>query len=189
MSEMTHRTAQPGDIFLLLVPSAQELHQLRQWQYKFRERYGGQPVEFIHITCQRFSPGPYSLEVPCIEQLKNDIQNSQPFKINTDRLIQFYAPYWQRYVLRWRVQETISYSQFRDRLNTILIKTGCLSHFDRHRHATCPILNLGGKIDLEFNPPKTTFPTELFTAKHLWVSKLQNDNRFEILEEITLQDQ
>ena len=186
---MNQRTAQSGDIFLLLVPPAQELHQLRQWQHEFSERYGGQPVEFIHITCQRFSQDADRLEIPCIEHITNDLQNTRSFKISTDRLIQFYAPYWQKYVLRWRVQETELFSQFRDRLNTILNKTNCQSHFDRQRHATCTFLNLGEKIDLEFNPPKISLPTILFTAKFLWVSKLQDNDNFEIVEKITLQDQ
>jgi len=186
---MAQRAAQPGDIFLLLVPSAQELHQFHQWQNELSQRYGGQPVEFIHITCQRFSPGADRLEIPCIEHLTNDLQNTRPFKIFADLLIQFYAPYWHRYVLRWRVQETELYSQFRERLNTILNKINCQSHFDRQRHATCTLLNLDEKIDLEFNTPKISLPTILFTAKFLWVSKLQDNENFEILKIISLQDQ
>ena len=41
MTSPNHRIAQPGDIFILLVPPAQELHLLRQWQTELRARFGG----------------------------------------------------------------------------------------------------------------------------------------------------
>lgn len=186
---MTNNTAQPGDIFLLLVPSAQELHQLRKKQFVLNQFYGGKLVEFIHITCQRFSADKESRIIPCIQHLSNDLQNIQTFKIYTDSLIQFYAPYWKKYVLRWRVQETEPYRIFRDKLNTFLSKIGFQTHFNRQRHATCPILNLSKKINLESTTPITVFPMELFTAKNLWVSKLQADGSFEILSRISFQDQ
>jgi hypothetical protein len=186
MAHPQTRVAKPGDIFLLLVPTAQELHHLRQQQTMLQARYGGQMVPLLHITCQRFTAQEEALEASCIDIFKKELSDIQPFTIYTDMLIQFFAPYWQKQVLRWRVQETDEYASFRDRLDVTLKKTNCCSQFDRYRFATCTALNLENPIELEENPPGFSFPAILFTAKELLVSKLEDENQFEILSTITL---
>ncbi len=184
---ITSRVAQAGDIFLLLVPPAQELQHLQQWQAKLQARYHGQPVDFIHVTCQRFTPRNHKVEKVCIDLLKVDLRNLPAFTLYTDRLIQFYAPYWQHYVLRWRVQETDEYAAFRDRLDQALIKIGCPSHFNRRRHATCTALNLKEKIELDENSSPIDPPRPLFTVRELVISKLQDTRQFRILGTIPLE--
>ena len=49
------RPAQPGDLFFLLEPSEAERAAVRNLQAALQARYGGQPQEYIHLTCQRFS--------------------------------------------------------------------------------------------------------------------------------------
>jgi hypothetical protein len=186
MAVVNHRIAQPGDIFILLGPSAQELHLLRQWQADLQTRYGGKLVNHIHITSQRFTPQQRLLEESCVELLKNELQNLQSFPIFTDKLIQFYARYWDTLVLRWRVQETDTYTKFRDVLDQTLEIVQCPSHFDRQRHASCGALNLDVRSDLENNPPVRNYPAYLFTARELLISKLIGDNEFEIIETIGL---
>jgi hypothetical protein len=188
MTNSKARVAKPGDIFLLLVPTAQELHHLRQQQTMLQARYGGQMVPLLHITCQRFTPQEEAFEASCIDIFKMELQNIQPFTIYTDKLIQFFAPYWQTQVLRWRVQETEVYASFRDKLDMTLTKTNCRSQFDRFRFASCTALNLENPIVLEENTPGFSFPAPLFTAKELLVSKLEDENHFEILSTITLND-
>jgi len=181
-----HRVAQPGDIFILLVPSAQELHLLRQWQEELQTRYGGKPVSHIHITSQRFTPLQQDLEKTCIDKLNEDLQNLHSFPVFTDMLTQFYAPYWDTKVLRWRIQETNAYAAFRDILDNILLNINCPSHFDRQRYATCTALNMDHEVDLESNPPGRLFPALLFTARKLLISQLVDKNDFEIIETINL---
>jgi len=69
MINNNQRKAQPGDFFILLVPSAQELHHLRRWQSELQAQYGGQKVDFLHITCQRFTPHNGQSEESCIKSL------------------------------------------------------------------------------------------------------------------------
>jgi hypothetical protein len=186
MARVNQRIAQPGDIFILLVPSAQELHLLRQWQADLQIRYGGKTVKHLHITSQRFTPHQDLLEESSLELLKNELQNLQPFPVFTDKLIQFYARYWDTLVLRWRVQGTDAYTRFRKVLDQTLEMIQCPSHFDRQRHASCGALNLDVGSDLEVNPPLRKFPAYLFTARDLLISKLVGDNEFEIIETIKL---
>jgi len=147
MINNNQRKAQPGDLFILLVPSAQELHHLRRWQSELQAQYGGQKVDFLHITCQRFTPHNGQSEESCIKSLKNYLNDSQSFTIFTDKIIHFYAPYWEKMVLRWRVQDTGEFKLFRSRLAAVLSKNNCHSHFNRIRYASCTILNLDEMID------------------------------------------
>jgi hypothetical protein len=118
--------------------------------------------------------------------LKGELQSIPAFPVFTDRVIQFFAPYWGTHVLRWRIQETYAYAKFRDTLDLTLTKIDCPSHFDRLRHASCTALNLEEKVALEVNPTGRTFPTLLFTARELLVSQLVGDNDFKIIETISL---
>jgi hypothetical protein len=186
MTSPNHRIAQPGDIFILLVPSAQELHLLRQWQTELQARFGGQMVNHLHITSQRFTPRDGQLEGSCIQPIKDALGTIKSFPVFSDMLIQFCALYWGTHVLRWRVQETDAYKDFRTILDLTLSRVNCPSHFDRLRHASCTALNLAEKVDLEGNPPGRKFPALLFTARALLVSQLVGGNEFNIIESITL---
>lgn len=183
-----YRIAQPGDVFILLVPTGSDLERLQQWQSEMNSIYGGQIANFIHITCQRFSPEEDEFEAECIYKLEQAFNNLDRFPIFTDKIIQFYAPYWGRYVLRWRVQQTEAYKSFRNLMDSVLSKLKCPSHFSQFRHASCTALDLNNKQDFIKDDQDKKFPEYLFTAKELLVSKLHQDNQFEILTTIALQD-
>jgi hypothetical protein len=187
-TEKKYRIAQPGDVFLLLIPIGSDLERLQLWQSELNSIYGGQIANFIHITCQRFSPEEDKFEVECITRLEQAFHNLASFPIFTDKIIQFYAPYWGRYVLRWQVQETETYKSFRNLMDSVLSKLKCPSHFSQLRHASCTALDLNNKQDFIKVAKNRKFPEYLFTAKELLVSKLHPDNQFEILTTITLQD-
>ena len=186
MNSSNPRVAQPDDIFILLVPTAQELHHIHHWQAQLQNQYGGQPVEHIHITCQRFTPRETQDEFLCIEALKEKLTQFSPFIIYTDKLLQFHAPYWQTDVIRWRVQETDDYAEFRDQLETTLQNIRCPSHFNRLRHATCTALNTNRRIQMDEKQFDIGLPQPLFTAKKLVISQLKETGQFEILETLFL---
>lgn len=180
------RLAQPGDIFVLLVPNGTELDRLRHAQKNLQAKYGGQLVEPIHITAERFTPEDGQDTEACIATLRQNLVRLRPFPIKADALIQFFAPYWQSQVLRWRVQETPEWSYFRDQLEATLSQNRCPSHFIRRRHATCTILKLNGEVDLSLEASKTLTP--LFTAREFWISILRDEGQFEILETLNLNE-
>jgi hypothetical protein len=182
----TPRIAQPGDIFILLVPTGPELKQLRHKHAQLQTQYGGRLVDPIHITVERFSPENGQFTQDCIAPIKKTLHRVRPFQLTVDALIQFFAPYWQSQVLRWRVAESPTWSDFRDLLENTLSEIGCPSHFVRRRHATCTILRLDHKVNL--SSEARDFPRPLFTARHLWISMLKEDGLFEILEKLELRD-
>ncbi len=185
----TDRIARPGDIFLLLVPTTHELKELRERQLILQSQYGGEIVDFVHITCERFSPNEKKEERICIDYLKHNVTALAPFTLYAAKIVQYYAPYWGEEVLRWQVQETDDYKHLRNVLAASLAETGCGSHFDRNKPTTCTALRLDEKIELEPSSDKDSFPAALFEADHLWISKLVGKNKFTILSKIRMKDQ
>ena len=179
------RAAQPGDIFLLLLPTGEDFARLEQEQDSWKTRYGGQLVRPIHITVQRFSPNKNQIPKDCVNTLRVNLSGMQPFAVDADAIIQFFAPYWQSYVLRWRVKSTPAWSNFRDHVKTVLDQIHCPSHFQRQRHATCTILKLNDKVDLPSATTEISLP--LFTVREILISTLKEDGNFEVLERIKLQ--
>jgi len=180
------RVAQPGDTFILLVPSAQELHHLHRKQNEFRNQYGGQLIDHIHITSERFSPKRTTSPKECSAVLRHHIGSLEPFPVFSDAVIQFHAPYWKSHVLRWRIQDTAAWLDFRNLLTKTLKGVDCPSHFDRHRRATCSILALADPVDLSEKHNSANNSQKLFTAKKVVISRLQNNYQFEIIETIQL---
>ncbi len=183
------RVAIPGDTFILLAPTAQELHHLRHKQIEFQKQYGGQIVNHIHITSERFSPKHTTFLTESVGVLKNHISNLVPFPVYADDLIQFHARYWKSHVLRWRVQDTDSWLNFRKVLEKSLKIIACPSHFDRHRRSTCSILTLENPVQLNEKQCAEKFPQKLFTAQEVSISQLKGNYRFKILETIQLAGQ
>jgi len=180
------RAAQPGDIFLLLIPPSKDKERLSCEQLDFQAQFGGQPVEPIHVTVERFSPDNQQLPQECVANLRENLSEMKSFPIMGDAIIQFFAPYWQSYVLRWRVQKTPEWIKFRDQIKSMLEHIDCPSHFDRRRHATCTILKLGNKVILPTPPPIISMP--LFKVQDLRISTLREDGNFEVLEKLKLRE-
>jgi len=163
------RVAQPGDTFILLVPSAQELHHLHRKQNEFRNQYGGQLIDHIHITSERFSPKRTTSPKECSAVLRHHIGSLEPFP-----------------VFSWRIQDTAAWLDFRNLLTKTLKGVGCPSHFDRHRRATCSILALDDPVNLSEKHNGANNSQKLFTAKEVVISRLQKNYQFEIIETIQL---
>ena len=180
------RAAIPGDTFILLAPSAQELGRLLQMQLELQKQYGGQIVPHIHITTERFSPKRAAFPQECAAVLKHHISNFTSFPVFADGLIQFNARYWKSHVLRWRVQDSDTWLNFRRILANTLKGIACPSHFDRHRRSTCSILSLEKPITLNEIQHALNYPQKLFTAREVHISQLKENNQFEILDTIQL---
>jgi hypothetical protein len=180
------RVAQIGDIFILLVPTAQELQQLRKYQSELQLHIAGEIVDHIHITCQRFSLRDDQEIEDCLTPLKTVLNVHRPFPIYTDRIIQFEAPYHQHYVVRWRIKATKAWVNFRDSLDAVLNRIDCPSHFHRRRYASCTALNTRSRVDIDPGRLEYQFPHFLFNAQNIVISQLQRDNKFGTICNISL---
>ena len=182
------RIAQPGDLFVLLIPNGHDLERLQDWQLQLQEQYGGQIVSPIHITVARFSAEPGTSTPQCVTNFRASLPVMRSFSLSTDAIIHFFAPYWQTSVLRWRVLVSPEWDQFRDHLDDTLCQIECQSHFERRRHATCTALSLEQPVDLEQNPPGYKLPAPLFVVQEIVISHLKTAGEFEILDRFALKD-
>ncbi len=180
------RAAQPGDIFLLLVPSGEELERLRREQHAMQAQFGGEIVRPIHITVERFAPQNGAPPLECVAKVQDSLSTIRSFPVKTDAIIQFFAPYWQSYVLRWRVERSPEWINFRDQIQTTLKVINCPSHFVRRRHATCTILKLESKVKLPSSSLEMS--RSLFKVQDLHISTLKENGKFEVLEKLKFRD-
>ena len=164
----------------------EELSGLQRIQLDLQAHFGGKPVEPIHITVERFSPDEASFTDQCLFTLRRILENVNPFPIYCDQIIQFHARYWQQVVLRWRVQQTQVWRDFKENTSEALIELGCPSHFVRERHATCTALFMDDHVDLSVYQPETPFPMKLFTVDQVLISLLEIPGQFRIMETIEL---
>jgi hypothetical protein len=181
-----HRVAQPGDILFLLTPAARELQRLRSHQIKLQARYGGKIFEHIHITCQRVSLDGEHTTFEFIEQLDKRVKSLKTFPLFADNIIQFYAPFWQTQMLRWRIQDTDPWMKFKYDLRDILSAMNSPSHYDRIRRATCTALVLDSDVNMDLSEMLPTFPLHLFMASQIEISRINKQNDFEYLGTVEL---
>ncbi len=178
-----HRTAQSGDLFLLLTPTAQELQRVQQYQLNLQDIYGGHRIDHIHITCQRFSLENGLSTKYIVDYLQKEISKFTTFPIFADKVIQFHAPFWQSQMLRWRIQNTNAWVEFQYQLRTLLNEMNCPSHYERIRRATCTALMLDSKVSVEQEDIHTKYPFYLFQACQVMISRVR-PNSFEYIGKI-----
>ena len=178
--------AKPGDICILLVPAEEDKPALRQRQVELHDLFGGQIVEDIHITCQKFCVTDGRPLKPVLRRLSRCITGIQPFLIYAGSYIHFYSDFWKFSVLRWRVLEDKDWCFFQGQVEETLDKVSCPPHYRHGKPATCTAVNLDREINLEM-VPREIFPFPLFRARKVLFSRIKSQYEFEILETVILE--
>jgi hypothetical protein len=180
LAASTVKPALPGDICLLLVPTKRETAVLHARQVKLHALFGGEIVDEMHITCQRFN-FPKTVDQPwALRHLQEKIASEKSFMVTSGNYIHFFSPFWGFYALRWHVLEDATWLNFRSKLESCLLEIGLSPHYPPEKHATCTALNLGHEI----NPnelAKDIFPIPLFRARKMVISRIIQRAEFEIL--------
>jgi hypothetical protein len=183
------RTAEPGDVCVLLEPAEDEIAMLRQLQASLQSLCGGRPHERVHLTCQRFELGEERLLPDIIQRLRTDLATIQPFPITAVSLVQVQHQFWQSWLLRWRIQVTSDVQRFAQLVQDGLAAAGVTPHF-LHTAGWMPTLVTAleaiPKVDTDHHLSDVTFPQYLFTGRQVVLSKIIGRRRFEILETIHL---
>ncbi len=182
------RSAQPGDICVLLVPDAAEVISLRARQEKLVKTFGGWVSPEVFITCQRFEPPPARSLDELVLGLRTVIGRLSAFDVQAARLVQFEAPFWQTHVLRWEVQPSEAFLGFIRGLDEALVKSGLAPHYPHDAPFTCSAVDLLGEVRLEAAPPEA-YPHPLFRARRVVFSRVLGLNDFETLGYALLKDE
>lgn len=89
------RSAQPGDICVLLMPEADDMQSVRKIQAELVSVYGGWKCPEVNITCQRFEAPPARPVEELLLRLRTNLGRLPVFPVQAARLTQFEAPFWQ----------------------------------------------------------------------------------------------
>lgn len=179
------RSAQVGDVCVLLVPGLEELAALRRTQESLAQAFDGWLTPEVVIACQRFDL-PEEQKMPDIlAALSRSVAGLPSFPVYSDGLVQFHAPFWQAHVLRWQVQESPEWKDFITNLDAALQSAGVEPHYPHDRPFTCSAVDLITPVQLEY-APKMTFPRLLFTARQVVFSKVLGLNDFKTLASASL---
>jgi hypothetical protein len=182
------RGGQPGDICLLLetdIPA--EIAALRQNQASLKRIFGGQEMELVHLTCQRFILADSSYYPIFFEKLKHLASGFQSFTLHAQGLVPLYSPYRKTNILKWEAIIDPLLVDFSAQLEKLLDNTWSTSLYSPGSISTwvTALVNVNPEPlqDLEQLP---SFPHPLFTPRLLTVSKLLGPSEFEIMDRIPL---
>jgi hypothetical protein len=181
------RTARPGDLCILLEPAnLDEVAALQQHQLILQRHYGGQIMEPVHITLQRFNlthPQQYQALLDELESLRADWR---PFKISAQGLFQLHSDYRQADVIKWKILPPEELALFSAQIEHILADIGGASLYPPGWVSTLVTALTGIAPASSPEEPDLHYPQPLFTPGILKVSRIHSPTEFEILEQIPL---
>lgn len=180
------RSALPGDICILLLPTAQELTRLREFQTGLQGVFGGQIVEHVHVTCQRFKPDHAEQLWQIINRLVDELAMVKPFPLLACSLVTLQSEFWHSHLARWQVQETTHWQSLNATIRMILQELSCQPHYHGDKMPTCSALE---QIPVE---PRQTesldlaSPEVLFEARQVIITKIEGQGYFTTLKTFQL---
>jgi len=182
------RTAQPGDLCILLEPGdPDEITALRQHQLALQRRYGGEVMNPVHITPQRFTLAhPQQQYQALLDQLEALAAHWQPFKISAGGLLPFHSDYRQAHIIKWKVLPPDEMVSFSSQLEHILTTIGGTSLYPPGWVSVLVTALTGIDPGTAQDEPDLSFPQPLFTPSLLTLSKIHGPTEFEVLEQIPL---
>lgn len=187
----TLRSAQAGDLFVLLTPSADEANELRQRQQALQAVAGGQINDPAHLTCQRFSLKRGLPVAQVLTLIERTIRPLPAFPLTAIGLFPMFSRFRQGHVLKWRVQDTPELRNAGTTLEGSLMTLGITPHFPYTSGWVSTLVTALVSVD-ESNDERVLdpepFPHHLFVARRALVTRLERDQDFEVLQEFELAD-
>jgi hypothetical protein len=180
----TIRTAQPGDVFVLLEPNIEEANEVRRRQMELQAALGGRISEPLHLTCQRFEVTDERRFDHVLETLKSTLQELPAFALTANGYIPLFSRFRQTYILKWYVQETPALRHLGALLESTLITARAIPYFRYSAGWIATLITaLEGLPDLpdDHRLSRNDFPFHLFTARHVLVTRLRSGREFETI--------
>lgn len=182
------RVAQTGDICMLLEPADDDIPAIRELQMSLQSRWGGQPQERVHLTCQRFRLSEKGLLPDVVSHLETRLTVCPPFPVVATSLVQVEHGFFRARVLRWRIQATDELRRFTQVVEEGLMEVGVSPHFP-YSATWSPVvtaLEAMPEEDPGRLPGQVAFPQHLFTGRQVVLSKILGQRQFDILATVLL---
>ncbi|MBN2005143.1 MAG: hypothetical protein JXA21_17420 [Anaerolineae bacterium] len=185
------RPAAKGDICVLLESTRTAEHRrLQQHQCALRARFGGELINHVHLTAQRFAcPDPQQLQ-GFIAQLEQALTGVQPFELDAMAMQTLYVAGMHTNFLKWRVEITNDLENLSRIIERELVAAGITPLYVPGTTSTLvsALRNVPDLPEPELVTPEP-FPFPLFTVETLIFSRIESPTAFSNLTEIRLDRQ
>ena len=182
------RPAQLGDICLLLEPKRDdEILNLKQWQTDLLSRFGGEPIERVHLTCQRFACLDDNRIQAFTTSLEQTVSTVDPFPLTAISLQTLLVAFRKTHILKWQVQVTDEVQQFATTVESLLGVVGIEPlYISGFTSSLVAALKDVSELAADRLSSYGSFPHHLFTAEQAVLSKIMGANEFEILASVEI---
>jgi hypothetical protein len=179
------RTAEPGDVCVLLIPSQDEAERLGRLQASLQLIFGGVPHKLVHLTCQRFEMADDHPLPQVIQHLQVGLSTVSPVSIIADSVVHFESRFWQSSLLRWRIDATDEVRRLATAIEDGLVAARTPPHFPRDSGWVPTLVTaLEGvtpRGDPDHQLSRNLFPVHLFTGRWVVLSRILAQREFELL--------
>lgn len=184
------RTAEPGDVCVLLIPSQDEAERLGRLQASLQLIFGGVPHKLVHLTRQRFEMADDHPLPQVIQHLQVGLSTVSPVSVIADSVVHFESRFWQSSLLRWRIEATNEVLRLSAEIEDGLRAAGVTPHFPRDSGwepaLVTALEGITPLADLDDQLNKHLFPLYLFTGRWVALSRILARREFELLWAIQL---
>ena len=181
------KPARPGDICILLEPGdPAEINALLQRQLELQQHYGGQVMEPVHVTCQRFVLANPEQYPALVAQLSSLAASYQHFEVSAQGLVPLYSDYRQVHILKWEILREAGLVSFSAQLEHVLEAIGFTSLYPPGWVSKLVTALEDISAPDRDEPRLFEEPYKLFTPRILTLSRIHGPSEFEILDQIRL---
>ena len=182
------RTALPGDYFLIASPEGDELRRVLELQREVAEAVGGQIVDDIHLTLQRFEIANPSMEDATVDAIAGAVADQKPPDVIASRLFTSLHRYFNRNSIRWDIESTQDLGRLTLLTAQAIMHVGGKSHWP---NADAPIAQFMTAVwtDAEAvipDPVLKTYPKRIMGVSRLIVTCLEEQGTFRTVREIRI---
>jgi hypothetical protein len=185
------RPAEIGDICVLLEPSdSAEIQLLRQRQTALQKGFGGNPINRIHLTCQRFAGQEERQITNFTDHLRCALQTSTAFQLTALSLYTLYVPVRQSNILKWNIAVTRDLTRFVALVEKTVRQSGIQPLYRTGFVSTlvAALKDIAQDMVPRLLSLYDEFPFTLFTASQVSLSRIDGPDQFEILAVIPFPD-
>lgn len=175
------RPAQAGDLCILLAPADPvEIGRLLQHQQTLQAHFGGDLIEPVHLTCQRFECQDQELMRLLIQKSRRSLAALAPFPLVARALQPLYVPILGANVLKWRIEVTGELLHLERMIRQLLQAEGITPLF---RSTSTLVSALKGVPQVTTRTLQDYGPVSypLFTAGRILWSRIGGVDQFETL--------
>lgn len=180
------RSAQPGDICVLLRPLVFESKVIRQHQAALQAVFGGTLTDDLHLTCQRFEVRSAEALAKLTTDLHALAKSSKAMPLTATHIVPFYSRFRKGHILKIGITITDELRKFTAGLNDVMVAAGISSLYRANSQPTLVTVLENIEQFADGEAFQELLPFHLFTARQLALSRINAVDDFELMDSILI---